>query len=100
MVGAYIIITIYATDIRLIVVTDMHNLLNIYNDIHTELVNVIIFHIGTSTLAGLYVFSKNVLKGKPKYYEVIRLKDQKNVFFQHIHSNPILINLTFLDNNE
>ena len=46
------------------------------------------------------VFSKNVLKGKPVYFGVITFKDPKNVLFQHIHSNPILINLTFLDNNE
>ena len=51
MGSAYIIIIfiVYAKDIRLIVVTDKHNLLNIYSDTHTELVNVIISHIGTST---------------------------------------------------
>ena len=32
--------------------------------------------------------------------ELFRFKDPKNVFFQHIRSNPILISLTFLDNNE
>ena len=51
-------------------------------------------------LSRCLVFPKNVLKGKPEYFEVIQIKRPKNVFFQHIHSNPILINLTFLDNNE
>ena len=43
---------------------------------------------------------KNVLKGKPVLYGIIQVKRPKNVFLQHIQSNPILINLTFLDNNE
>ena len=46
------------------------------------------------------VFTKNVLKGKLEYFEVIQDKRPKNVVFQHIHPKPILINLTFLDNNE
>ena len=33
-------------------------------------------------------------------FGVIQVKRPKNVFFQYIHSNPILRNLTFLDNNE
>ena len=41
------------------------------------------------------VFQKNVLKGKPENFRVIEVKRHKNVGFQHIHSNPILINLTF-----
>ena len=43
---------------------------------------------------------KNVLKGKPVLFGIIEVKRPKNVVFQHIHSNPILIILTFLDNNE
>ena len=43
---------------------------------------------------------KNVLKGKPEYYGVIQVKRPQNVFFKHIHSNPILKNSTLLDNNE
>ena len=46
------------------------------------------------------VFQKNVLKGKPVLFGIIEVKRPKNVVFQHIHSNPILIILTFLDNNE
>ena len=46
------------------------------------------------------VFPKNVHKGKPALFGIIEVKRPKNVFFQHIHSNPILITLTFLDNNE
>ena len=46
------------------------------------------------------VFTKHVLKGKLEYFEVIQDKRPNNVVFQHIHSKPILINLTFLDNNE
>ena len=34
------------------------------------------------------------------FSELLRLKDQKTCFVQHTHSNPILIILTFLDNNE
>ena len=33
------------------------------------------------------------------YLGIIEVKRPKNVVFQHIHSNPILIILTFLDNN-
>ena len=40
------------------------------------------------------------LKGKPVLFGIIEVKRPKNVVFQHIHSNPILIILTFLDNNE
>ena len=43
---------------------------------------------------------KNVLKGKPLLFGIIMVKIPKNVVFQRIHSNPILIILTFLDNNE
>ena len=39
---------------------------------------------------------KNVLKGKPEYFGDIQVNRPKNVVFQHIHSNLILINLTFL----
>ena len=46
------------------------------------------------------VFPTNVLKGKLVLFGIIEVKRPKNVFFQHIHSNPILIILTFLDNNE
>ena len=46
------------------------------------------------------VFPKNVLKGKPEYFGIIQVKRPKNVFFQHIHSNPILINLTLFDDFE
>ena len=46
------------------------------------------------------VFPKNVLKGKPVLFGIIEVKRPKNFFFQHIHSNPFLIILTFLDNNE
>ena len=46
------------------------------------------------------VFPKNVLKGKPVLFGIIEVKRTKNVFFQHVHSNPILIILTFLDSNE
>ena len=46
------------------------------------------------------VFPKKVLKGKSKYFGDIQVKRPKNVDFQHIHSNSIIINLTFLDNNE
>ena len=56
----------------------------------------IFFRIGVYCL----VFSKNAFKEKPEYFEVIHVKRHKNVFFQHIHSNSILINLTFLNNNE
>ena len=44
--------------------------------------------------------SKNVLTGKLVLFRIIQVKRPKNVFFQHIHSNPILIILKFLDNNE
>ena len=43
---------------------------------------------------------KNVLKGKSVLFGIIEVKRPKNVVFQHIHSNPILIILTFLDNDE
>ena len=46
------------------------------------------------------VFPKNVLKGKPMLFGIIEVKRPKNVVFQHTHSNPILIILTLLDNNE
>ena len=46
------------------------------------------------------VFTKNVLKGKPVLFGIIEVKRLKNVFFQHIHSNPILKFLTILDNND
>ena len=46
------------------------------------------------------VFPNNVLKGKPVLFGSIEVKRPKNVFFQHIYSNSILIFLTFLDNNE
>ena len=46
------------------------------------------------------VFPRNVLKGRPEYFGDIQVNRPKNVFFQHIHSNPILINLTFLDHSE
>ena len=46
------------------------------------------------------VFPKNVLKGKPVLFGIIEVKRPKNVVFQHIHSNLILIVLTILDNNE
>ena len=58
----------------------------------------------------LYAMSQNTLpctpppqncyKEKPVLFRVIQVKRPKIVFFQHIHSNPILINLAFLDNNE
>ena len=35
------------------------------------------------------VSPKNVLKGKPVLFGVIRVKRPKNVFFQHIHSDTI-----------
>ena len=43
------------------------------------------------------VFPKNVLKGKPVLFGIIEVKRPKNVIFQPIHSNPILIILTFLE---
>ena len=44
------------------------------------------------------VFPKNMSsKERLNISELFRFKD---VFLQHIHTNPILINLTFLDNNE
>ena len=43
---------------------------------------------------------KNVLKRKPEYFRDIQVNRPENVFFQHIYSNPILTNLTFLDNDE
>ena len=46
------------------------------------------------------VFPKNVLKGKPVLFGIIEVKRPKNVVFQHIHTNQILIILTCLDNNE
>ena len=49
---------------------------------------------------GACVPKKNVLKEKPKYFEVIQVKWPKYVFFQHIQSKPILINFKFLDNKE
>ena len=49
---------------------------------------------------GVLCSQKNVLKGKPVLFGIIEVKRPKNVVFQHIHSNPILIILTFLDNNE
>ena len=49
---------------------------------------------------GVCVPQKNALKGKPVLFGIIEIKRPKNVFFQHIHSNPILIILTFLNNNE
>ena len=42
----------------------------------------------------------NVLKGKPVLFGVIHVKRPNNVFCQIIHSNQMLLNLTFLDNNE
>ena len=36
----------------------------------------------------------------PECFGVIHVKIPKKRFYQHIHSDPILINLTFLDNNE
>ena len=49
---------------------------------------------------GVQCSQKNVLKGKPVLFGVIQVKSHKNVFFQHIHSNQILVNLTILDYNE
>ena len=43
---------------------------------------------------------EKILKGKPVLFGIIEVKRPKNVVFQHIHSNPILIILTFLYNNE
>ena len=56
--------------------------------------------VGSFFSYGCLVFPKNVLKGKPVLFGIIEVKRPKNVVFQHIHSNPILIILTFLDNNE
>ena len=45
------------------------------------------------------VFPKKMSsKESPSCSELFRLTDQKRGF-QHLHSNPILINLTLLDNN-
>ena len=43
------------------------------------------------------VFPKHVLKGKPMLFGVISDKRPQNVFFDYIHSNQILINLTLFD---
>ena len=57
------------------------------------------------TIEGGFTFSyrclvfpqKNVLKVKPVLFGVKQIKTLKNVFFQHIHSSQILINLKMLD---
>ena len=57
--------------------------------------------VGSLFSCRFLVLPKNVLKGKPEYFGDIQVKRPKNVlYFQHMHSNPIVIKLTFLDNNE
>ena len=46
------------------------------------------------------VFRNKFLKEKPAFFGVIQVKGSKNVFFKHIHSDPILIIVTFFYINE
>ena len=51
--------------------------------------------VGLFFLYRCLVFPKNVLKENLNISELLdQVKRPKNLFFHHIHSNPILINLT------
>ena len=56
--------------------------------------------VGSFFRIGVLCSQKNVLNGKPVLFGISEVKRPQNVGFQHIHSNPILIILTFLDNNK